>query len=54
MQVSITARLRNGLYYLDFALGALAAAGIDHLYLMIDQLEDLATTRSITSAKRFP
>ena len=50
--VSITARLRNGLYYLDFALGALAAAGIDHLYLMIDQLEDLATTRSITSAKR--
>ena len=50
--VSPTARLRNGLYYLDFALGVLAAAGIDHLYLMIDQLEDLATTRSITSAKR--
>ena len=51
-EVSPTARLRNGLHYLDFALGALAAAGIDHLYLMIDQLEDLATTRSITSAKR--
>ena len=50
--VSAAARLRNGLHYLDFAVGALAAAGIDHLYLMIDQLEDLATTRSITAAKR--
>ena len=51
-EVSPTMRLRNGLHYLDFALGVLAAAGIDHLYLMIDQLEDLATTRTITAAKR--
>lgn len=51
-EVSPTARLRNGLQYLDFALAALAAAGIEHLYLMIDQLEDLATTRTITAAKR--
>ena len=51
-RVSATARLRSGLHYLDFALAALAAAGIDHLYLMIDQLEDLATTRTITAAKR--
>ena len=51
-EVSPTMRLRNGLHYLDFALAALAAASIDHLYLMIDQLEDLATTRSITAAKR--
>ena len=50
--VSATSRLRNGLHYLDFALAVLATAGIDHLYLMIDQLEDLATTRSITTAKR--
>lgn len=50
--VSPTARLRNGLQYLDFALAALAAAGIDHLFLMIDQLEDLATNRSITAPKR--
>src|SRR5262249_43945064 len=28
------------------------AAGIDHLFLMIDQLEDLATTRSVTAPKR--
>jgi hypothetical protein len=50
--VSATARLRSGLHYLDFALAALAAAGVHHLYLMIDQLEDLATTRTITAAKR--
>lgn len=50
--VSPTARLRNGLHYLDVALAALSAGGVDHLYLMIDQLEDLATTRTITAAKR--
>jgi hypothetical protein len=50
--VSPTTRLRNGLQYLDFALAVLAAAGIDHLFLMIDQLEDLATNRSITAPKR--
>ncbi len=50
--VSPTSRLRNGLQYLDFALAVLAAAGIDHLFLMIDQLEDLATNRSITAPKR--
>jgi hypothetical protein len=50
--VSPTARLRNGLQYLDFALAVLGAAGIDHLFLMIDQLEDLATNRSVTAPKR--
>jgi hypothetical protein len=30
----------SGLQYLDFALAVLAAAKIDHLFLMIDQLED--------------
>ena len=50
--VSPTSRLRNGLQYLDFALAVLAAASIDHLFLMIDQLEDLATNRAITSNKR--
>ena len=51
-EVSSTARLRNGLHYLDIALAILSAAGINHLYLMIDQLEDLATNRTINSAKR--
>jgi hypothetical protein len=51
-QVSHTSRLRNGLQYLDFLMAVLAAAGVDHLYLFIDQLEDLAINKSITSAKR--
>ena len=51
-EVSPTMRLRSGLRYFDFALGALATAGVDHIYVMIDQLEDLATTRTVTAAKR--
>lgn len=51
-QVSQASRLRNGLQYLDFLMAVLAAAGVDHLYLFIDQLEDLAINKSITSAKR--
>jgi len=50
--VSATARLRNGLQYLDFALAVLAGAKIVHLFLMVDQLEDLATNRSIAAPKR--
>ena len=49
---SQAARLRNGLQYFDFLLTALAAAGIDHLFVFVDQLEDLATNKSINSAKR--
>jgi hypothetical protein len=49
---SQAARLRNGLQYFDFLLIALAAAGIDHLFVFVDQLEDLATNKSINSAKR--
>ncbi|MBW3642843.1 MAG: hypothetical protein KY447_08025 [Actinobacteria bacterium] len=51
-QVSPATRMRSGLEYLDFAITALAAAGIDHLFLFVDQLEDLATNKSITAAKR--
>jgi hypothetical protein len=38
--------------FLDFALAVLGAAGIDHLFIFVDQLEDLATNLGITSAKR--
>ena len=51
-QVSQASRLRSGLQYLDFLMAILAAAGVDHLYLFIDQLEDLAINKSVTSAKR--
>jgi hypothetical protein len=50
--VSQASRLRNGLQYLDFLLAVLAAARIDHLFIFVDQLEDLATNKSINSAKR--
>lgn len=50
--VSQASRLRSGLQFLDFLMAVLAAAQVEHLYLFIDQLEDLATNKSITSAKR--
>ena len=50
--VSPTARVRNGLQYLDFLITVCAAAGVDHLFVFVDQLEDLATNKSITAAKR--
>jgi hypothetical protein len=51
-QVSQASRLRSGLQYLDFLMAVVAAAEVEHLYLFVDQLEDLATNKSITSAKR--
>lgn len=51
-EVSPATRMRSGLEYLDFAITALAAGGIEHLFLFVDQLEDLATNRAMTSAKR--
>lgn len=51
-QVTETSRIRNGRQYLDFAIVVLAAAGIDHLFIFVDQLEDLATNKSVNSAKR--
>jgi hypothetical protein len=51
-QVTPATRMRSGIEFLDFAITALAAGGIDHLFLFVDQLEDLATNRAMTSAKR--
>jgi hypothetical protein len=50
---SPTIKLRSGLAWLEFLLVALHAAGIQRLFLFIDQLEDLATNKSQTRAKRF-
>jgi hypothetical protein len=50
--VSGASRLRNGLQYLDFLVTVADAAGIEHLFVFVDQLEDLATNKSVTSAKR--
>ena len=37
--VSNASQIRTGLHYLDFAMIALAAAGVRKVFLMIDQLE---------------
>ncbi|MGH3116155.1 MAG: hypothetical protein ACRDQ2_03420 [Gaiellales bacterium] len=46
-------KLRSGLQWLHFLLVALHAAEIGRLYLFIDQLEDLATNKSQSRAKRY-
>jgi hypothetical protein len=51
-QASDALKLRAGIVYLDFALAALKAAGIERLFLFVDQLEDLANNRTLTKAKR--
>ena len=50
--VSNASQIRSGLQYLDFAMIALAAAGVRKVFLMIDQLEDLATNKSLSAARR--
>lgn len=51
-EVSPASRVRNGLAYFDFAFTVIAAAGVQHLFMFVDQLEDLATTQTVTKAKR--
>lgn len=51
-EVSEATRMRSGMQFLDFALAALGAAGINDLFIFIDQLEDLATNPAITTTKR--
>jgi hypothetical protein len=51
-RVSDTSQIRSGVQYLDFAMVALAAAGVRKVFLMIDQLEDLATNKAISAARR--
>ena len=50
--VSEASQIRSGLQYLDFTMIALAAAGVRKFFLMIDQLEDLATNKSLSRARR--
>ena len=51
-RVSDATQIRSGLHYLNFAVIALAAADIRKVFLMIDQLEDLATNKSLPAARR--
>ena len=51
-EVSDASRLRNGIQYFTGALYILAAAGIEKVFLMIDQLEDLGKKGALSAAKR--
>ncbi|MEK6273164.1 MAG: hypothetical protein AABM42_11035 [Actinomycetota bacterium] len=50
--VSDAGQIRNGIQYLSFAMVAFAAAGAKKVFLMIDQLEDLATNKALAASKR--
>jgi hypothetical protein len=50
--VSDAGQIRNGIQYLNFALIVFAAAGVRKVFLMVDQLEDLATNKALPAAKR--
>ena len=50
--VSDASRLRNGIQYFTGALYILAAAGIEKVFLMLDQLEDLGKKGALSAAKR--
>ncbi len=50
--ITPTTQLRSGIEFLHFALIAFAADGIEKVFLMIDQLEDLATNKSLPASKR--
>ena len=45
-------RTRNGLAYFEAFYTLVRAAGVDHLFVLIDQLEDLATAKNIPRSTR--
>ena len=51
-QVSRPSRTRNGLSYFEALYCLVRAADIQHLFVFVDQLEDLATARNIPRATR--
>lgn len=51
-EVSRAGRSRNGLAYFEALYSLVRAAGIDHLFVFVDQLEDLATARNVPRATR--
>lgn len=51
-QVSQPSRTRNGLAFFEALFSLVKAAGVQHLFVFIDQLEDLATARNVPRATR--
>ncbi len=52
MKVGSRARTISGLHYLDALFSIAAFAGIERVYLFVDQVEDLADSSSVPKAKR--
>lgn len=50
--VSDASRVRNGIQYFTAAMYVLVAAGVEKLFLMIDQMEDLGKKGTLSAAKR--
>jgi hypothetical protein len=51
-EVSETTRIRSGIQYFAFALIVLAAAGVEKVFVAVDQLEDLGKKGALSAAKR--
>ena len=51
-QVTRASRTRNGLSYFEALYCLARASGVQHLFVFVDQLEDLATARNISRATR--
>lgn len=51
-EVSEATQVRSGIQHFAFVLIALAAAGVEKCFVMIDQLEDLGKKGALTAAKR--
>ena len=51
-QVTRASRARNGLSYFEALYCLVRAAGVQHIFVFVDQLEDLATARNIPKATR--
>jgi len=50
--VTSTSRSRNGLSYFETAVSCLLAAGIEHVFFFLDQLEYMVTNGAVTKAKK--
>lgn len=50
--VSSASRIRSGLQYLDVVYTIARAADVPHLFVFVDQLEDLATNNAIAKSRR--
>lgn len=51
-EISFASRSRNGLAFFEAAFACLAAAGVQHVFLFMDQLEYMVTNKTVTKAQK--